>query len=204
MMKYTTIKQIGCLILATALLVSAGGCTVRLETSGFNSYHAGSTTFEVDSALTHVGWHTLVEKEQEKIILSFVTLQHPYSGPKKTTSHRGVHWGDVPEETLPLDGKKIVAKTETLYFIRDNRIILEKKYPELGIDASRLNADNKAVLDYLRPILEKMIRENVPPQETEMEEEEVEKKEQSAVIPLRFIPVFVGDDRTTNKSRNGA
>jgi hypothetical protein len=166
-------KQIGCLILATVLLVGAGGCTVRIETSGFNSYqaYAGSTTFEVDSALTHVGWHTLVEKEQEKIILSFVTLQHPYSGPKKTTSHRGVHWENVPEETLPLDGKKIVAKTETLYFIRDNRIILEKKYPELGIDASRLNADNEAVLDYLRPILEKMIREHVPLKADIMEEQ---------------------------------
>ena len=69
------------------------------------------------------------------------------------------------------DSEKVVAKTESVYIIQDKnkKIVLEKGYQELGIDASRLSTDLIEMRDYLQPILEKLIRENVPPQKHEME-----------------------------------
>jgi len=61
----------------------------------------------------------------------------------------------------------ITTEVNSLYFIREGETI-EKKYHELGIDASRLTAD-QAMLDYLRPIFETLIRENVKPPERETE-----------------------------------
>jgi helix-turn-helix protein len=74
--------------------------------------------------------------------------------------------------TLHSDGKKVDAKTETLYFIQDKKIVFEKSYKELGIYASLLSDDLEVMRDYLQPILEKLIREHVRPQETETEEQE--------------------------------
>jgi hypothetical protein len=91
-----------------------------------------------------------------------------------------------------------------IYFIDNREVVFKKSIEELGINVNASDPNSAFGSTRLRPILETLIRKNIPPQEAEMEEEEVEKKEQSAVIPLRFIPVFLGDDRTTNKSRNGA
>jgi len=66
----------------------------------------------------------------------------------------------------------MTTKTDTLYLIQKGKIVFEKRYRELGIDASRLSDDNVLVLEYLRPILEQMIREHIQPLEPEMEEEE--------------------------------
>ena len=68
------------------------------------------------------------------------------------------------------DGKRVLIKPETFYYIKDDTIVFEKGYQELGIDASRLlGEDGMLALDDLVPILEKLIRENVPPQESERE-----------------------------------
>ena len=69
------------------------------------------------------------------------------------------------------DEERCFAMPDTLYFFQEGKIAFEKRYWDLGIDAQRLNADLEEVRDYLRPILEKLIRENVPPQEPETEEE---------------------------------
>ena len=69
-----------------------------------------------------------------------------------------------------VNGEDIVAKTETLYYFHDG-VVLEKTYQELGIDLRQMNADAKEILRYLLPILEKLIRENVQPQEPEREEQ---------------------------------
>jgi len=58
-----------------------------------------------------------------------------------------------------------------LYFVRDAKIVFEKEYSELGIDASRLGGSAHEILEYLLPILEPLIRENVQPQEPEMEKQ---------------------------------
>ena len=167
-------------------------------------------TLEVDDVEYRMIWAAKVDQRGRYIFSTLIV------SPLAESAWVGIGSALVPQNvqsvSLQVDnGADVYAKTNTLYFMRSNwpaeqsgRIVLEKEYQELGIDASRMNTNFRATFDYLRPILETLIRENVPPQETEMEEEEVEKKEQSAVIPLRFIPVFLGDDRTTNKSRNGA
>ena len=89
--------------------------------------------------------------------------------------------------TLTINEEPPVAiEVDTLYFVQDGKVVFEKKYQELGIDASRLNVDwNDGFKDfypeYLRPILETLIRENVQPQEPEMEEEANKSRNQNAL-----------------------
>ena len=70
---------------------------------------------------------------------------------------------------------EIRAKPDTLYFVQDGKIEIEKSYQELGIDASRLtgfmNGRNEIgdYLHYLQPILEQLIHEHVKSQDPEME-----------------------------------
>ena len=70
-----------------------------------------------------------------------------------------------------VDGREVVAKTNTLYFIQNGKIIFEKEYRELGIDTSQL-VFSKEWNSYLQPILEKLIRENVTPQAPKIEEKQ--------------------------------
>ena len=76
---------------------------------------------------------------------------------------------------IHVDAEEIRAKPDTLYFVQDGKIEIEKSYQELGIDASRLtgfmNGRNEIgdYLHYLQPILEQLIHEHVKPQEPEME-----------------------------------
>jgi aspartate aminotransferase-like enzyme len=79
--------------------------------------------------------------------------------------------------TLSTDEGDVVAKANTFYFVRDGQIVFAKGYHELGIDASRItnigSKENKKFdYDYLRPILENLIREHVQPQEAEREGQE--------------------------------
>ena len=74
--------------------------------------------------------------------------------------------------TIYSDGKNSDAKDETLYYTLDGSKVFEKSYQELGIDASLLTANTDDMLTYLQPILEKLIREHVQPQDTETEEQE--------------------------------
>ena len=159
MMKHTNMKQIGGLLLATALLVGVGGC---------GSDHSSSTNgweIEVDGVQYSVSWHRGGVERQGQFELSFLTVTH-VDYPMVT--YYGRHRGKVVVPMHP-DSEKVVAKTETVYFVRDKKIIFEKNYRELGIDASRLNADLVEMRDYLHPILENLIRENVQPQEHDTE-----------------------------------
>ena len=83
------------------------------------------------------------------------------------------HQAQFDRNFVPMrpNSEKVFVKTDTLYFVQEGQIIFEKNYQELGIDAERLNANSEAILEYLRPILETLIRENVQPQESDMEEE---------------------------------
>ena len=161
MTKHTTMKQLGCLLLVTALLVGVGGC--MNEQYVRNSCH---TYFTVDGKNYSLEVQTEVDR-RGNVCTSLIILRGsgvPGSSRTETSVRRG-----VTDATWTLNGKEVVSKTDTLYFIQGGEIV-EKNYRDLGIDASRLNAESEVVADYLRPILEKMIRENVLPQETEMEE----------------------------------
>ena len=162
MMKHTNMKPIGCLILATALLIGAGGgdeCIHRSSTDGMR--------FEIDGVEYSVEWTRGGAERQGQFELSFLTVTHV---DYPMTTYYGQDRGKIIVPMHP-DSEKVVAKTETVYFVQDKRIIFEKGYQELGIDASRLSTNLTEMRDYLYPILEKMIRESVPPPEPEIEEE---------------------------------
>jgi len=151
-------KQIGCLLCIAALLALAVGCGKQ---SCIRSQE--SVGFFVDGIQCHVYWNANVVQQEEQVFLTFMTLS------RTPVTISTVH-GDTVVSTLFPDGEKIIAKTETVYFIHDNKIVFEKEYRELGIDVSKLNVRNSKVLqDYLQPILERLIRENVPPQEPDTE-----------------------------------
>ena len=100
-------------------------------------------------------------------VISSSTMVWPYD--EKDTGLRVTpHSAQEPKiATIKVDGKERAAKPDTLYFLRDGKIKFEKEYRDLEIDIPSLNAGG---LVYLRPILEKVIRENVTPQEDTTEE----------------------------------
>jgi hypothetical protein len=107
---------------------------------------------------------------QERVIQSFLTVYSSFD-PIIIIPAR------FEETFLPVhpDGEKVFVKTDTLYFIEDSKVIFDKAYQELGIDLPRHITDSyklKDTLDYLRPILENLIREHVQPQGGEREEQE--------------------------------
>ncbi len=68
--------------------------------------------------------------------------------------------------TMTINGKTIVPQNFTVYFVHENKIAFEKSYQDLSIDTSKLNSDHESQRNYLQPILEKLIRENVPHEAT--------------------------------------
>ena len=160
-------KQIGCLLLlATALLIGVGGC----NSLNPDTQYGYSFSIEVDGERWQADCEVLIDK-QEQIVLTFFTLvlnRTAYVVMSRSSATN-------IEMSFP-DGEKVVAKTETFYFIDDGKISFEKTYQELGIDISKINLRrDKATLDYLAqhltPILETLIREHLKPQEPEMEEQ---------------------------------
>jgi len=167
MTTHTNVKRIGWLILATALLVGVGGCdsTNRSQSQYTTIY------FDVDGVRYGVGLKKYTDR-QGKNTTSFMTCVDPAS--RTGAGFFGDNSRKTPYREILLDGKKVVVKPETFYYIKDNEIVFEKGYQEIGIDPSRLleGVDNEQTLVYLAPILVQLIRENVQPQEPEMEEEE--------------------------------
>jgi len=164
MTTHTNVKQIGCLILLTVLLVGVGGCTTTyLPPQGVES------TFEIDGVQYSVAWYECTDS-QKQIASSFLIV------------NRGTKLIVVSEYHSNSSGNKGIwtmyspniesttAKPETLYFVNDLKIVFEKGYQEIGIDPSRLQegVNNEQTLVYLAPILIQLIRENVQPQEPEM------------------------------------
>ena len=147
--------------MATALLIGAGGCAKQYPGKSAEE----TWELEVDGKQYIMGRKIWMDRK-DHVVLSFAYVFHPCE-PRVMAFH-----SRIEESFLPMrpNGKLITPKTNTLYFIQDEEVVLEKNYQELGIDASRLNAESEVVADYLRPILETLIRENVPKQEVEMEE----------------------------------
>ena len=172
MTTHTNVKQLGCLVLLTAVLIGAGGC-VKQQLYG----HYTVMFLEVDDVEYQILWAVRVDGQGR---YSFTTL---IVSLRAEAGFVGMGSAYTPLNVqivhLQVDGvNTVVAKTNTLYFTRSNfpakqslRIVLEKDYQEVGIDASRLSFNERETLAYLRPILEPLIREHLQPQEPEMEGE---------------------------------
>ena len=129
---------------------------------------SGETDFEVDGTKYGVYRFATIDKQGGGVVASSLVVF-------PSACREGLHWHEdycgARRTTLLVIRRYPVAKTDTLYFMSEGRIVFEKPYQELGIDAQQLNADNEAVLEYLRPILEKLIRKHITPQPPEMEEQ---------------------------------
>ena len=150
--------------MATALLVCAIGCDQQgRDVSWSGTSLPDGASFEVDAVRYYVHWE-LINSQKGQILSSFLTLHphdHSISNGKKCQPYRITFFA-----ALRAGGREIEVNgvnTETLYFVQDKKVVFEKEYEELKIDASQLTADNEAMLAYLQPILENLIRENVKP-----------------------------------------
>jgi len=189
-------KQIGCLICLAVLLA---GCSpwemsrplTRVE-SGFFHAH-GENQFIVEGNAYH---YTCIYGLQyvccadDNLIYS-LTLVFPqgqhyypllwyigeeikgqiYAQDTRTTIYAS-YSGD--ENTTPNeeDSRKIAdVPFHYIYFIDNDKIVFQKSNKEVGFDIPALVNINEAE-KRLRTILEQLIRENVPPQEPEMEEKQ--------------------------------
>jgi HPt (histidine-containing phosphotransfer) domain-containing protein len=121
MMKHTNMKPIGCLILATALLIGAGGCDECIHRSSTDGMR-----FEIDGVEYSVEWTRGGAERQGQFELSFLTVTHV---DYPMTTYYGQDRGKIIVPMHP-DSEKVVAKTETVYFVQDKRIIFEKGYQE--------------------------------------------------------------------------
>ena len=147
---------------AVALLVCASGCTGQYHHS-----FAGITRFEIDDVWYTVEYDADLDRQGNVVTSSFWIYRLGH-GPNRWSIKFG---SGTTIRTWNIEGKDVVAKTDTLYFFREGKIALEMAYRDLGIDAQQIKHDINDTRDYLYPILEKLIRENVQPQEPETEEE---------------------------------
>ena len=161
MRKYTNLKQIGCLICIAVLLAGCGGQS-----------SIGGAPFEVDGERYFVHWEIGMQRGHT---WAFLTL-HLDDHPDRELGYYPYRYAFF--ETKDASSGWATTTTEMLYFVQDKKIVFEKEYQELGIDASRLSTDQNEMLDYLRPILENLIREHVQPQEPEMETAQNDHNEQ--------------------------
>jgi len=129
----------------------------------------GSIELEVDGTKYWVQRFADINRQGQVASSTLVVTFRAYSrsvGSTEFLSQRG-----TTVVRFRLNDGRVIAKTDTLYFIHEGRIVFEKGFQELGIDASHLGADLEVMLDYLQPILEEVIRENVQPQVPEIEEQ---------------------------------
>ena len=145
-------------------------------------HRGGEKHFLVDGVQYDASWCVYINR-QEQIASSLLILHRldpdQINGPVNcviTLTRIDDSTRKVVRTLCLPDGEKIVAKEQTLYFIQDKKIIFEKTYQELEIDTYKLSAgfttDFDTEVAYLQPILEKLIRKHVQPQDSETEEQE--------------------------------
>ena len=155
----------------TIVLVFLIAGLLNLYFAGQHRVSSGETDFEVDGIKYGVYRFATIDKQGGGVVASSLVVF-------PSACREGLHWHEdycgARRTTLlvirRVDSGHPVAKTDTLYFMSEGRIVFEKSYQELGIDSQQLNADNEVVLDYLRPILEQLIREHAKSQAPETEE----------------------------------
>jgi hypothetical protein len=151
------------LLLSVILLTCAGGCTDR------GQILPRTAKFDIDGVQYYMHW---IDVCCSYLVLHQVNTDIPVIHEYYRDSVEYGYYHERFCEAVGVDGN-VIVKANTLYLIQDNKLMLEKSYQELGIDASRLNIENSdEVLAYLQPILEILIREHVQPQDMETEEQE--------------------------------
>ena len=151
---------------AVVLLLCVSACSKRHQELSCK------TELDVDEFI--IGVHQFVEMDDQRQVLASPIFIYRYSPIFIYPNTHGVFYGwattsNSNNENLTvketIGGKEIVLQPNTLYFFRRDEKLFEKEYQELGIDAQQLTDDQEKIRDYLQPILEKLIRENVSPQE---------------------------------------
>jgi len=187
MMKHANMKQIGGLLGIAVLLAGCSPC----KTS--KSIHPDvDASFGDNFIVEGVAYRsTVVYGMKDGKLMFSLTLVFPdgqhyypavrhadgdikgqiYSQDTRSTINAW-YYGDEKTNPATHDGRKIADVTfHHVYFLDGDKIVFHKSNEELGIDmfgtANTLDKRKK-----LHPILEKLIRENVPPQDPEMEEEQ--------------------------------
>jgi hypothetical protein len=158
----TIMQRILCL---TLLLVCAMGCTKPQES--VQAYASSGGSFNVDG-IWYYGQLSAAIGRQRHVVSSSIVI---WLNSERQLSTR---WSATPHRTLVVygaDEEKTVIKADTLYFFQEGKVAWGKAYRELGIESEKLTVPVNINCDYLQPILEKLIRENVKSQETEMEVE---------------------------------
>jgi len=154
------------------LLVCAIGCSplknlesVEKTVYETRSFGYGITVDGIDYSATGMA---RVDSDG-KIFLSAIMVYPSF----RLNGHIAIsHIGGV-EEILIHDGSGFVEFNDpgcfTVYFMENRRVVFSKTYAELGIDVDK-PFPGEFVTEKIHPILEKLIRENVQPQEPEREE----------------------------------
>jgi len=169
------------LLLSAVLLACMSGCGNSEDSSSTSTLW--SERFDVDGVLYLVTWNTESNRigQREQAVFSTLLLDclNATQIANLNADRAFVHWrysnNFWKTKTLSLylpDGEIVPAKKEMLYFIRDNEIVFEKTYHELGINVSHFSPGRVIPSDYLQPILENLVREHVQPQDSETEEQE--------------------------------
>jgi len=167
-MKHINVKQIACLLCLAVLLA---GCAPQ-PVDHYGTIGTGDR-FVVDG-ITYFALITCGTKDG-KIAHSIIWVSPDVSPLRYRMSvwydERGRPRAGLYRDATIDPGRTIIADVpfNFAYFIDNGKIVRQKSYEELGIDVS----DPMRVFDErkLSPILEQLIRENVQPQEPEMEEE---------------------------------
>jgi len=157
-------KKINSLRLLIVLMVVGltVGCVKQHQ--GLAGSVAGGFQFEVDGVMYQGERYATIDAQGNVISSSLMIFLYTESLPI-------AGWvKDTPNQirtmaTWDADGEKIIAKTDTLYFFQGGRVIFEKTYQDLGINTQQFKADTRTLCNHLQPILEKLIRENITPQE---------------------------------------
>ena len=183
-MKQKNLKQLGCLLLVTALLA---GCAPSerlqhvLAASDGDSFVVDGIAYDFISVNGQLPMHpkkddwriyslTLVNPDDQRYSPAIMMDGGEIKGQ--------IYWQDEPDTRC---GRKMIltfgvteppGKTKVadvplhfVYFIDDGKIVFQKSHAELGIDIS----DPKRGIEdrKLRPILETLIRENMPLKEND-------------------------------------
>ena len=174
MMKQTTIKPIGCLILATVLLAGCAPSETSMlnrpdvepfprfffiEGTGYYSNNIygyglkdGNVVYLLTVVVSEGQYYYPIVRFEDGEMKGYIYLNT--STTHRVEEHRKI--ADVP--------------LRHVYFLDNDKIVFQKSYEELGIESSVLPNHDEASRK-LYPILETLIREHVPLQETEMKEE---------------------------------
>ena len=161
MMKMNSIQ----FVLALLIVGLAAGCAeqnrqVRPDISQFAFIHTGSSfVCERDDVKYYVCMLILADErgceKKGSVLLSSIAVLPALEKPRfsMTYGFDGVRGQTTKDMLMTINGKEMIAESDTLYFFQSGRVSFEKEYRILGIDAQHIFATPQAMRDHLQPIL---------------------------------------------------